>query len=1437
MDSIDHVPLERLFSPVPRSEHDSDQQQILEVLGHQKNKSWRELDKRYRTVILAEAGAGKTHEMAKRAKKIRGKERPAFLIRIEDIVGRFQQAFEVGNVEEFEQWLSSLNEAWIFLDSVDEARLSDPRDFEKAIQQFADTIKPAQIRAHICISSRPYAWRPKSDRELIEGYLPFKKLRVEASDRSSEPNESLEPSKSELEIFQLNPLNENDIRQFAEHWSIPKIDSLIEELERSDVMRLAARPFDLKGILHKWKTDCTLGSRSELFRHNIEFGLKELHPDNETRRSLNVNEALAGAKKLAAAVILCNKPGIQVPDEMHEQIGIKADAVLSDWESRDIQTLLERAIFNDVIYGSVRFRHREIREFLAAEWFAELLQKGTARHRIEGLIFREQYGQTIVSPRLRPILPWLILKDENIRNRTLAIHPEIAVEGGDPARLTLSKRKNILNGIVADIVEMQKSSSAQDNSALAMIAQPDLGDETLSLIKKHSAHDKAIFYLGRLVWQGKLQKCVPPFLTIAIEPKRDIYARMVAVRAVMSCGTDEQRILLWNNLLTRQPEIPRRLLAELLQGASTDQEGVVLLLAAIEKLPPLNRFEVTGLQQALHGYIERLPISSSETPQSLADLIDGLQTILDRPPHIEHLPCRISQEYSWLLNPAIHAVERLVSEHADTVMEDSALEILLNSPAIRGSVDQHFDVYKDNLRNLVPAWPELNDTLFWRTVKVARTRLESSGERLNDYFQVTWPDHYWSFGPNSFPRVLDLLKTCDLEDDQLVALSLAFQIFVQAERPANWLDRIRVAVKDVATLELRLENMLNSTMSEQELEWQQKEMQRKEEFERQRQEKLQNKSDWIKRLKADPNIVRNPPGLNPGVFSEVQYWLMTEIDGDNLQTSRAQGVEWEMLIDEFGVDVAHAYRDAAMSHWRIYDPRLPSEGADTSSIPGSLLFAMSGLAIEAREYSDFPKHLEKSELSHALRYITWEVNGFPRWLEPMYKTKPQAVMKAILTEIYWELDNIKPDQKFYRLLHDTLNYAPWLHQTVVGPLLTWLRKNDPPNADTLRYCLHILRSGDICLDVLANLAKEKVSTPQCDELLSQWYATWVEAQPDTGIPALSTWLSGLDFNRNSYTAQIFITALMGMRFHCATGSNINLFRTPKHLKTLYVLMHEYIRVEDDTDRANKGAYSPNLRDDAQEARSGIFNLLSEISGKETYVALTELTEEHPNPNYHSRMKELAYKRAEEDGDLEPWTTAQVAEFDSRLTRTPTTQKQLFDLAVDRLTDMKNWLEHADTSPYATWQRVPTEPEMRILVAGQLVQDAKNRFTISQEDEVANRQRMDIRMNNQDSGHPIPIELKLLDKGWSGPKLQERLRNQLVGDYLRDGTERHGVMLLIWQGKKTTKKWNIDGKLVDISTLQNTLQKYWDKISNCYPKVSGIQIIVIDLTLRATKSKP
>ena len=137
-----------------------------------------------------------------------------------------------------------------------------------------------------------------------------------------------------------------------------------------------------------------------------------------------------------------------------------------------------------------------------------------------------------------------------------------------------------------------------------------------------------------------------------------------------------------------------------------------------------------------------------------------------------------------------------------------------------------------------------------------------------------------------------------------------------------------------------------------------------------------------------------------------------------------------------------------------------------------------------------------------------------------------------------------------------------------------------------------------------------------------------------------------------------------------------------------------------TSTGPEGAFtSPELRDDAQDARDRLFNLLSEIPGKEAHVALTELVKEHPAPDRRPWMAKRADKRAEQDGDLEPWTAGQVSEFGSALTRTPSTHRQLFDLTLDRLTDLKDWLERGNDSPYRTWRRAGSENEMRILVAG------------------------------------------------------------------------------------------------------------------------------------------
>ena len=89
---------------------------------------------------------------------------------------------------------------------------------------------------------------------------------------------------------------------------------------------------------------------------------------------------------------------------------------------------------------------------------------------------------------------------------------------------------------------------------------------------------------------------------------------------------------------------------------------------------------------------------------------------------------------------------------------------------------------------------------------------------------------------------------------------------------------------------------------------------------------------------------------------------------------------WKLLIPEFCEPVASAYRTAAVNHWRLYSPALRSEGDQPRDHTYSLSFAMAGLEIEAAETEGFPNNLSEPDIRHALRYITWHLNGYPAGL-------------------------------------------------------------------------------------------------------------------------------------------------------------------------------------------------------------------------------------------------------------------------------------------------------------------------------------------------------------------------------------------------------------------------------------------------------------------------
>jgi len=1431
--AVSNVPLNRTFSPVPHDVATSEEEAFAMHWGLTNPKCWSDLEREYRVIILADAGAGKTFETRGRAARAVEEGRTAFFIRIEDLDDNFENAFEVGGESQFNEWVESSGEAWFFLDSVDEARLDNPMAFEKAIRCFAKRVKQASHRAHVYITSRPYAWRFKADRNLIDRLLPFAPFQSELDDNGDcyQPDTTDDLPETALQLYALRPLCLDDIRQFAQHRSTPNIDQLITDIQRANLIGMAERPFDLEGLLAKWKIDGKLGSRLELLQHNVESRLDEIDPGRKFRQPINQEKARKGAQLLAAAVTLTGEAGILVPDISHEKAGIDAEQVLVNWKPNDVRALLERGIFNDVIYGAVRFRHRDIRELLTAEWLRSMLQKGNSRRKVESLIFREQYGEQIITPRLRPILPWLILFDDQIRQRALALHPEIAVEGGDASYLPFPERKKILDDIVVRIVNNEDDRSARDNNAIARIAQLDLSRETQRLIKAHAECDDAIFFLGRLVWQGNMKDCLDALFPIAIDPARNIYARMASIRAILTVGTDEQEKALWRAINNEPDVLPRRLLAELVENTSISALSMDLLLELIDKLPQYNQFETSGLGQALHALINRIPIKAEGEDQLLAELVAGFNHFLEREPHLERRECRVSKDFIWMMGPASHAVERLISGRSKESFSDPSLAILLKLPALRFWHGEDFEEHKNKLHELVPNWTELNDRLFWKSVVEARAELLPDEKRITDEWQVRRLGHYWSFDSDSFNRVLEFIESREFEDDKLVALSLTSRIFKQPEKPAELKNALYKAVEGNSTLEEALEQLLNPIVSEEQKDWGKKDAEFKRRREKERIDRTRNKALWIEKLRANPEIVRNPPGLEPGEFSTDQYWLLRELDGSGLRDTSGKSAGWRSLIGEFGEDVAHSFRDAAIAHWRVYKPGLRSEGDDTNSIPYLLSFAMLGLEIEAHEEATFPSNLTQPEVTNALRYIIWELNGFPSWLEVLYKAYPELVKTSIWKELRWELENSLPDQPMHYILHDFNYYAPWLHSALTSLLLRWIEANPLPNQNCLRYSLHILSNGGVDHRKLAELALSKISAGEPEEYLPNWYAIWVDVEPCAGIPETEAWLDRMDAETATMTAQHFITALMGWRHGGGGGTIVKNFQTAPHLKTLYLLMHKHIRIEEDIDRADQEDSTFQLRDNAQDARNQLFNILSDIPGKETYIALTELARDLSSDEYRSWMVKHARTRAEQDADLEFWTSKQVSDFALTLEKKPTSHRQLFDIGVLHIMDFREWLERGNDSLANTYQKIEDETEMRKVVANWLNMHAHESYTCAQENPLANNQRPDVWLQHPEVESPVPIELKLLDKRWSGPNLCERLCNQLAGDYLREETAGCGIYLLIWQGSKPGRRWEIDRTRVDITGLRDALVDYWGRISFQFPNVSAIEIIVIDLTQR------
>lgn len=102
-----------------------------------------------------------------------------------------------------------------------------------------------------------------------------------------------------------------------------------------------------------------------------------------------------------------------------------------------------------------------------------------------------------------------------------------------------------------------------------------------------------------MVWQGQLDKCVPALIDIALDQVNGMYARRIATRAVMSCGSEQQRKQLWKALNASGEILERRLIVELVSEIDQpDVEFISLVIDSLKNSETYQKYEYSGLSRA-----------------------------------------------------------------------------------------------------------------------------------------------------------------------------------------------------------------------------------------------------------------------------------------------------------------------------------------------------------------------------------------------------------------------------------------------------------------------------------------------------------------------------------------------------------------------------------------------------------------------------------------------------------------------------------------------------------------------------------------------------------------------------------------------------------------------------------------------------------------------
>lgn len=1412
-----HIELDRRFSQL-RPEIDREKAALesyaVDVSGQDPGMGWDELLRQPRVVVLGEPGSGKTWELRRRAKVLRESGQCALFVHLDRLINNtLGSCLGREDATIFKKWRRDRGKAVFFLDSVDESKFGREKDFEHALHSFRNDVHDGLSQATIVISSRISDWRPVDDAILVKNYL-----------RPPHTKSNTNDEDPELCVAKLLPLEEARVRLIAESRLADGSGAFMDVLDQSFAMPYARRPQDVLDLISHWREKGELGSLRDLIEFDLQHKLSESNA-REKNDPLNPKEAREGAMALGAAVSLCRRFEFRVADNDSISVSDALDPAAclpDDWAPKKQQAVLARAVFDSESYGRIRFHHRRSAEYLCAEWFRERMKEGCDYSTLRDQLFDSRTGVRILRPSLAPVAAWLACGDEEwnrfVRQWILNSDPTVFLRYGDPECISLDYRKEILKKIVDRYKDKGRISFEYEQENLARLADPGLGPLIRELIKSKGTSNDLRAELVQIIRHGQLSDSINVAVEIIADPNENDTLKHYAAAAVRDAGnTDAKRDLA--DVVSGWPEIPSGLCGIVCQSIYPDAVGAETLVDLLRKVPEISR-NSGDLPWILSYHLKDKPIEDASI------LVDGLVDLAQQPPHIHFgdQQSPISEKFAWAGGIALEISAVLMSRSNLSDQERAsiaaALALLLPWRHVMG--DQRYSTA--SLSERFAAHLEIRRDYAWMRVDDIR---RADPDAMPDIWDV------FGFGRGVDPTLDDLRWICTAVEDRpnekerRLALSWAVAVWTRAGRPRRWRRSIRASGSGLSGADLDTTHLQAWLVFHSQRLWYQRfgnTIESRSWWTR----KFRTVRDGLKHIREQISLLRNLGSLSSG---ENTRWLFRLSSGTSAKIGfsmewTATADTWRSLRTQRGRIVANAVKKGCKTAWRRYQPPLPHESLEKDL---RIVVGLVGIAatIEDRELDLDSISLEDACL--ATRYAVHGMNGFPFWFFDLAQAQQSPVTGVLSDCLHGEWTRPEKEESVHEVLAAIRWHGNPQLQFIADTLLGMLTKCDPLHPAVLEDALAILlQLSNPPRAALTKLAADRAPRyNETDRHWSLWFLIWMQTD---SAAALDHMVGPL--NRTTEPGALMeriCGALSGQHTLAPLLLNDPDYLSPACLQRLIPLAFRYIRPEDDLERQSGVAYSPSARDDAESFRDWLLSQLAASDLPEAAGVLQDLSDEPELDDLRDRILHLAGERRTRLADLPPWRPEDIREFTYNHETDPRTHHDLYRIAGKRLSDIELSVKAAVHSARNDLQQNSPEADLQEWLARQLDHKSKKRYSVVREPEIDPKKKPDLQVHYL-SIPAVPIEVKWADeKHWSGPKLFECLRNQLIGDYLHPHDTRCGFYVLGHKGTK--KRWRHldDDRWLGFGELIEALQKHADSIVDGRADVSEVTVVGIDFS--------